>query len=96
MSPEKRLMLVSEKLNGIEKRLCDLYMININRSESLMAQKAAALDALSPLKTMSRGFSIVYKDEKPVNSADRLSAGDNVEIRFSDGKVSADIKGKVG
>ena len=75
----------------------DMY---IKQLESAIKQKyknektkyvelVSKLDALSPLKTLSRGYSLVEKDNKIVKSVKQLNAGDEIEIRFADGKVNA-------
>lgn len=53
-------------------------------------QNVLKLDSLSPLKTLSRGFTQVSKDKTPITSVKQLSPGDDVKLRFSDG--SADCK----
>ena len=57
-----------------------------------LSERFAALDNLSPLKIMNRGYSIVYSNEIIINSVSQLERGDNVEIRLSDGVVSAVIE----
>ena len=56
-----------------------------------LSLQSRALDTLSPLKTLSRGFATVSKDERLVTSVTQLASGDDVEIRLSDGKKSARI-----
>ena len=93
-SPTGRLSVLLEKISSAEKRLSAAYRINLQRAGGAAAERAARLDSLSPLKTLSRGYSIVYMDNKPINSAEALSVGDIVNIRFSDGNVSATINEK--
>lgn len=50
------------------------------------------LDALSPLKTLIRGYSITEKDGKIVKSINDVNKGDLIEIKFSDGSCSAEVK----
>ena len=52
----------------------------------------AKLDALSPLKTLYRGYSITEKDGKIVKSKEELQTGDLINIRLSDGKKQAIVK----
>ena len=47
------------------------------------------LDALSPLKTLTRGYSIIESDNKIVKSVNDLHKGQNIEIRLVDGKKEA-------
>ena len=51
-------------------------------------QQAAALDAMSPLKVLSRGY-VAANDGHgaPVCSVRQLKKGDPVTLRFSDGKA---------
>ena len=53
---------------------------------------AAKLDALSPLKVLSRGFAVAKKEDRLIRSVKQLSPGDRIELRFSDGQVYADIR----
>ena len=49
------------------------------------------LDALSPLKTLTRGYSIIEADNKIVKSVNDLHKGQNIEIRLVDGKKEAQV-----
>lgn len=91
-SPSGKILPAKEKLSSLQKRLNDLYKMSLNRYAAEIGEKAARLDSLSPLKTLGRGFSLVYKDEKLINSAKKVSSGDEVKIVFADGSVTAEIK----
>ena len=43
------------------------------------------LDLLSPLKIMTRGYGIVFKDGDIVKSVDQIEEKQPIEIRLSDG-----------
>ena len=49
------------------------------------------LDALSPLKTLSRGYSIVEKTGQIVKSKNDLTSGDEIDLVFKDGKSKAKV-----
>lgn len=91
LDPKERVLRLKEKFNQAGKRLRSAYTVKLKEFGGMLAEKAAALDGLSPLKTLSRGYSLVYKDEKLINSAAELSEGDRIDIRLSDGTVSAVI-----
>ena len=57
-----------------------------------LVEKISKLDALSPLKTLTRGYSIVRINEKIVRSVYELKTGDIVNLRFQDGTKNAIIK----
>ena len=51
---------------------------------------AARLDAMSPLKVLSRGYSVtVHEDGHVVRNAKELLEGENIRIRFCSGTVNA-------
>jgi exodeoxyribonuclease VII large subunit len=56
-----------------------------------LAIQARSLDTLSPLKTLSRGFAKVSKQQKLISSVKQLSTGDAIELTLSDGSKQATI-----
>ena len=53
---------------------------------------AASLEAMSPLKVLSRGFSVATADDgSVVRSADQLREGDRIKLRLADGGAEAEI-----
>lgn len=76
----------------LEKRIESAYTIKLKDSESEFCRLISRLDDLNPLSVLSRGFSIVRKDDFLVESACDLSQGDVINITFSDGTVDAVIK----
>ena len=59
----------------------------LSRGNTRLTGAAAKLDALSPLKVLSRGYSIVYKDDQVVKQPLDVSVGDMLRIRLSDGAL---------
>ena len=54
--------------------------------------RGAALDAMSPIRVLSRGYSITEDARgKLVRSVDELSSGDAVTVRFSDGRAACSV-----
>ena len=53
---------------------------------------AARLDAMSPLKVLSRGYSIAQYQGKPVYEAKELTPGDQITVRLSKGAVLARVE----
>ena len=90
-----------EPTQGINERYIYLdnliknMITNINNkitiSKKDFANHVTKLDALSPLKTLSRGYSITTKDNKVIKSVKDLNTGDMVSLRFSDGERQAEI-----
>lgn len=70
-----------------------LYSLSLQSQRAKWQSAVAKLEALSPLKVLSRGYSVVKKDGKTVYSAAQVSEGDTVEIQFSEGSAAATIRG---
>ena len=52
------------------------------------------LDGLNPLSVISRGYSVVQKNEKSLSSVSSADIGDLITVRLSDGSLSAEVKSK--
>lgn len=93
-SPENRLKLTAERLNAFDKRRDTAFLRYMDRLERQLDEKAARLDSLSPLKVLSRGYSLVYKGEKLLSSSETLKKGDKIKIGFGSGGAEAEITDK--
>ena len=91
--PSAEISVRRERTISYEKRLNDAVKAYLDKRRMLVAAKAAELDSLSPLKIMTRGYSLVYKDDRLVRNAAELSADDKVTLKFSDGETQAVILG---
>jgi len=90
-SPENRLKLAAERLDALGRRNDAAIERLMERKSAELARNAAALDSLSPLKVLSRGYSLVYRDGELLDSSENISKGDRVELRFGSGGASAEI-----
>lgn len=60
-------------------------------AEKRFVEQTTKLDALSPLKTLTRGYSIIEKNRVLIKSSKDLNAGDEIQIRLIDGEKKAKI-----
>lgn len=90
-SPENKLEMYVQRTDDLSARLGKAINNSISRRESMFDKTAGTLNALSPFNVLSRGYSIVMKDDTTVNSADCLNNGDRITIRFYSSEVSANI-----
>jgi len=67
-------------------------MMKVKRQQWLSGMRQ--LDALSPLKVMQRGYSLVYdeKQNRLIKSIQEVNIGDAVIIRLADGRVDCDVR----
>lgn len=90
-APSAALSAMREKLAANEIRLSEAMKSCIEKKKAVIGSRSAALDSLSPLKIMSRGYSLVYKENELIKSADELSEGDRITVKFADNEASAVI-----
>ena len=60
------------RLDYFVRRFAAAARVQTSRAEGRLSAAAGKLDALSPLKVLSRGYSIVYKDGEAVRRPDRV------------------------
>ena len=79
------------KVDSYVKRLENTIRVKQKEEKTKYVELVSKLDALSPLKTLTRGFSITEKDNKIVKSAKDLKTGDKIDVRFVDGERQATV-----
>lgn len=79
------------KLDGFIKQMENAMILKQKEAEKSFQNMISKLDALSPLKTMVRGFSIVEKDGKIIKSSKDLKENDEISIKLIDGSRNAKI-----
>ena len=100
---EKCMMnkVFKDPLQNIHEKYISLDMINKSLQNSInnkvqinktkMVELITKLDSLSPLKTLTRGYSILEKDNKIVKSVKSLNINDEISIRLIDGNAKAKV-----
>lgn len=93
--------LINGYSNIIEKNKYTLDTIktslNVSINNVLIANKhsyikiLSKLEVLNPLLTLKRGYSIVKKDNKVIDSINKLSKGNKIDIELQDGNIKAEI-----
>ena len=63
----------------------------LQKDKTKMVELITKLDSLSPLKTLTRGYSLVEKENKIIRSVKDIRVGDEVNIRLIDGNAKAKI-----
>ena len=80
-----------QKLDTYIKQLENNIKIKLKESEKVFSTNISKLDALSPLKTLTRGYSIIEKEGKIVKSSKDLKTGEEIRIKLVDGENRAKI-----
>ena len=83
----EKYMLIDMKIKSMENSILNIY----NKNKTNMVKQISKLDALSPLKTLTRGYSIVELNGKAIRTVNDLKTDDEVNIRLIDGNAKAKI-----
>ena len=83
----EKYMLIDMKIKSMENSILNIY----NKNKTNMVKQISKLDALSPLKTLTRGYSIVEMGGKAIKTVKDLKKDDEVDIRLIDGKAKAKV-----
>ena len=81
-----------QRLNNLIESMYNLSETAVLSRGRAVAQQAALLETLSPLRVLARGYCIAIKDGHPVRSAAALRAGDRVTLRLYEGGAEAVIQ----
>lgn len=85
----EQYMVIDMKVKVLQNSM----MLKLKEAKTSFVKETAKLDSLSPLKTLTRGYSIVTKQEsgKVIKSVDDLNSGEKVNLKLSDGQKTATI-----
>ncbi|MGH8220357.1 MAG: exodeoxyribonuclease VII large subunit [Steroidobacteraceae bacterium] len=95
-SPEHRVRESRERHAALEVRLRHANQRLMSKAENRLGLAQRALDAVSPLKTLERGYAIVAcaADGAVLTQADSVGLGEEIEARLAHGRVRARVTGK--
>ena len=89
--PEIVLGKSEEKLAALQKELLDVVIENWKVKEREFSVIVTALDKLSPLKVLSRGYAVVRQGEKIVRQVEEVTPGTSLQIDLYDGIVDVSV-----
>lgn len=92
-NPRERLSLLRQDLMNRKRRMAQAVQVISRHTQQQFTSLVRQLDALSPLKVMERGYSVVYNEQETtvINSIQQVQPGDLVKIRMRDGKLECHI-----
>lgn len=79
-------------VQNFEKHLIDKVQLELKDNKIKLIRTVSKLDTLSPLKTLTRGYAILEKEDKTViTSVKDVKSGDTVKVVLQDGEKNASI-----
>ena len=94
--PERVFDNFRMRLTDREGRLERSLDRSFDRLRNRLTAQAQRLEAMSPLAVLSRGYAAVSRDGETVTRAEKLCAGDEIQIRFCDGTRNAIVTEQKG
>ncbi len=89
----ERLARHGEWLSSLEQRLTTATRKRIEGASARLAQQAAALEALSPLAVLGRGYSLTQDTDGRVLRRSRdVAAGDTITTRLAEGRLVSRVE----
>ena len=88
------MQMIEEKYLWVDmrkKRIQNAVMQGFQRKKGSAMEKIAKLDALSPLKTLTRGYSITKLGNKVITRASDLKKDDEITLTFLEGETKAKV-----
>ena len=81
------------ELDRQSERLSSAYRRILLEKKGLVAKEAAALDAMSPMKVLARGYAVATDHAGTVvRSVEQLTAGEHLLLRLQDGQASCVVE----
>ena len=91
-SPLSYLEQRNAELGYLSTRLFSAQRGTIDRNRHLFIGLTSKLEAMSPLKVLTRGYAMVYTGAgEMLKSVEQVSAGDDITLTLKDGRISATV-----
>ena len=92
VSPTGYLDQKRQKLELLRSRLAAGQTQSLERRKRRFVELTAKLDAMSPLKVLTRGYAMAQDERgQVIRSVTQVSAGDRLTVRLSDGSIDATV-----
>ena len=88
---QNNLSYLRKQIDKNQLKLGNVLMNNINSKKNEFTHKLIKLDALSPLKVMSRGYGIVENEKGIIKTIKDVSINEEVKVKLVDGSIKAKV-----
>ncbi|MDZ5712122.1 exodeoxyribonuclease VII large subunit [Jeotgalibacillus haloalkalitolerans] len=96
LNPSNQIERKKNHLDRLMDRLENTSSKKVNASRQRFIQATASLEALSPLKIMNRGYSLVFNDSNElIKSSEQVDAGDKITVSLQAADLICTVEQKV-
>lgn len=90
--PTKQLMSLQQRLIGLEQQLKRLMQEKLKQCQWQLSSQVQALQIMSPLATLERGYSIVLTEQgQIVQSAEQTKQGQILKVKLNKGQLAVEV-----
>lgn len=90
-SPRHMIAAYWQTLDHRDYQLRQLILHMLQNKRQTLQTFSGRLQAMSPLATLERGYAVVTRDQQLICSAQQLSTGNKINIRFKEGEVNCEV-----
>lgn len=90
-NPLHTVAMAKRQLNHLTTNLQHAMQHRLKLKQQQLAEQAHLLNTLSPLTTLTRGFSITLHNDKLVKNADDVKSGDQITTRLAKGEIKSTV-----
>lgn len=90
-APTTQVKEKTQEVQYLQEQLKNQVQQIMGKKRQSFEQVVQALDLLSPLKVMGRGYSYTTKQEKVVKSVQELAENDTLQVHYQDGQVQTKV-----
>ena len=89
--PLRRINDENNRLTNNTEQILNLFKIRLEKEKTRFKELVAKIDTMSPLKTLTRGYSIIEKEGKVIKSKKDLVKDEEIKLTLSDGSINAKV-----
>lgn len=92
LQPARQIGTLQRTLGGLYQTLTTSMARGLQRQQLQLASGARALQAVSPLQTLDRGYAVLTRPNRaPVTSVEGIGAGDRLRAYLADGTLAVEV-----
>ena len=93
MSPKLYFEELIFKIDSLTESIYGSFENKLTESENMLSGVLTSLDALSPVKTLLRGYAVVTTNNRQIKSISDLSVDEIINIKLTDGQADCRVLG---
>ena len=90
-NPANRVVRLQDRCSQLDSALKKSVQRLLESKNRQLQGQGQLLNSVSPLQTLTRGYSITFADDKPILSSTEVSEGDEITTRLASGEIISKV-----